>query len=221
MGRGKMAARVVFAFDFPRITLDRGRGGQVGGGDLGTCFATARGNPKQEAAMTNPLDEVASKAMGGVKAAKATIEGLSGVFRKLAQEHGEVSALLLHVKMSSDPKVRDELFPKIRRELLSHEKAEREVVYPALRAHAATQLIADKHDKEAGELEKVIAELTSMSTKSEGWTVTFDALVDLVQRHVAEEEHEFFPAGARVLGSQTETLLAQYESVKAEGLKLV
>jgi hypothetical protein len=31
--------------------------------------------------MTNPLDEIASKAMAGVKAAKATIEGLPGARR--------------------------------------------------------------------------------------------------------------------------------------------
>jgi len=58
--------------------------------------------------MPNPAEELASKAMGAMKVGKATIEGLTGIFRKLAQEHGEVSALLMRVKSSSDPQVRAE-----------------------------------------------------------------------------------------------------------------
>jgi iron-sulfur cluster repair protein YtfE (RIC family) len=171
--------------------------------------------------MTNPLDEIASKAMGGVKVVKATLEGLTGVFRHLAQEHGEVSALLLHVKMSSDPKVREELFPKIRKELLSHEKGEVEVVYPAFRAHADTERYADKHDQEASQLEKVIAELSALPVRSENWGTTFDALVELVQRHVTEEESLMFPAGQRVLSAQADALLTRYESAKTEAMKRV
>jgi iron-sulfur cluster repair protein YtfE (RIC family) len=171
--------------------------------------------------MTNPLDEIASKAMGGVKAVKATLEGLTGVFRHLAQEHGEVSALLLHVKMSSDPKVRAELFPKIRKELLSHEKGEVAVVYPAFRANPETERYADKHDQEASQLEKVIAELTALPVHSANWGTTFDALVELVQRHVTEEESLMFPAGQRVLSAQADAMLARYESVKSEAMKLV
>jgi iron-sulfur cluster repair protein YtfE (RIC family) len=169
--------------------------------------------------MTDFLDQAASKTMGGMKAAKATLEGLTGVFRHLAQEHGEVSALLMHVKLSSDPKVRAELFPKIRAELLSHEKGEVAVVYPALRAHAETQLMADKHDGEASQLEKVIDELTKLPVESEVWGTTFEALVDLVQRHVTEEETVFFPAGERVLGAQSEAMQKRYENIKAEAMK--
>jgi hypothetical protein len=62
--------------------------------------------------------------MGAVKATKAKIKGLTGVFERLSREHGEVMALLLRVKASSHPEVRAELFPKIRAELLSHEKGE-------------------------------------------------------------------------------------------------
>jgi hemerythrin superfamily protein len=162
------------------------------------------------------VDEVATTAMGGMKAAKATLEGLSGVFRQLATEHGEVSALLQHIKMSSDPKVRAEMFPKIRAELLSHEKGELAVVYPALRAHPETQEMADQHDREASQLEKVINELSAMPVQSDTWELTLSTMIDLVQRHVAEEENQIFPAGQRVLGKQSEALLARYEAARAE-----
>jgi hypothetical protein len=169
--------------------------------------------------MANPLEELASKTMGGAKAVKATLEGLSGVFRKLAQEHGEVSALLLRVKSSDDPEVRAKLFPEIRKNLLAHERGELTVVYPAFRAHPETEMIADKHDREASQLEKMLTQLTAMSVRDSAWATTFDALVDLVRNHVQEEESQFFPAGERVFGDRTRALQEQYETVKAQALK--
>ncbi len=164
--------------------------------------------------MTNPAEELASKVMGAAKRGKATLEGLSGIFKTLAQEHGEVSALLLRVKSSSDPQVRAELFPKIRKELLSHEKGEVAVLYPAYRGFTETEMIADKHDQEAGHLEKMIATVVATEYQDPEWATRFDALVDLVQRHVAEEENEFFPKGERVLGERTKDLEAQFKQVK-------
>ncbi|HEY2735499.1 MAG TPA: hemerythrin domain-containing protein [Polyangiales bacterium] len=169
--------------------------------------------------MTNPLEEIASRAMGAAKGVKATFEGLTGVFRQLAEEHGEVSALLLRVKNSEDPDVRAELFPKIRKELLSHEKGELTIVYPAFQLHPETKMIADKHAQEASQLEKMIETLTTTSVRDSSWPTKFDALVDLVQRHVTEEESKFFPAGERVLHAQTDALRTQYIATKTEVMK--
>jgi hemerythrin superfamily protein len=169
--------------------------------------------------MTNPLDELASKTLGATKAVKATVKGLTGVFRKLTEEHGEVSALLLHVHKTNDPAVRAELFPKIRKELLAHEKGELSVVYPAFRLYSETQIIADKHAQEAGQLEHMLQQLSALSVQDAAWAQTFDALVDLVKRHVDEEESQFFPAGQRVLGAEADALQAQYEAAKRTALE--
>lgn len=168
--------------------------------------------------MTNPAEELASKTMGAMKAGKAALQGLTGVFRKLAEEHGEVSALLMRVKASSDPKVRSELYPKIRAELLSHEKGEMTVVYPAMRSFPATAYIADKHDMEAGQLEKTLDMLTKTPYEDPSWADKFSALVDLVQRHVAEEENEFFPKGEEVLRDQADRMQQQFEQIKKDTL---
>jgi Hemerythrin HHE cation binding domain len=170
----------------------------------------------EETIMVTATQKIASQVMGGMKATKATLEGLTGVFRKLAQEHGEVTALLLRVKASADPKLRAELFPVIRKELLGHERGETEVVYAALEIPAETQAIVAQHRQEAVELEKLLDQLTTLDYADEMWATTFAAMVDTVQRHVAEEEGEFFPAGQRVLGSDVaEQLQARYEDVKA------
>jgi hemerythrin superfamily protein len=164
--------------------------------------------------MPNPAEELASKAMGAMKVGKATIEGLTGIFRKLAQEHGEVSALLMRVKSSSDPRVRAELFPKIRSELLSHEKGEVTVLYPVYRQYPETASIADKHDQEASQLQKMIAAVSQTEYQDPQWDEQFDALVDLVRRHVAEEENDFFPKGEKVLGDRTKELETEFKQIK-------
>jgi Hemerythrin HHE cation binding domain len=168
--------------------------------------------------MTHLTEQLASKAMGAIKAAKATLVGLTGVFKKLEQEHGEVSALLLRVKMSSDVGIRRELFPKIRAELLAHEKGELRHVYPMFRTHPATQHIAEHHDQEAMQLHDTLEQLARMDITSEGWKTTFDRMVEMVQHHVKEEETEYFPAGQKAFADRTEEMLKAYLRTKREML---
>jgi len=74
--------------------------------------------------MANSVEQIATKAAGTVKAVTAGFKGLRGVFLHLAEEHGELAALMKRVSKSSDAQVRRDHFPHIRAELLSHEKAE-------------------------------------------------------------------------------------------------
>lgn len=165
--------------------------------------------------MVGTPEKIASKAMGGIKAAKATVEGLTGVFRHLAQEHGEVTALLLRVKTSSDPKVRIELFPTIRKELLSHEHGELEVVYPAMEPHDELKPMVAQHRQEAAQLEKMLEQLVALDYQDEAWMTTFSSMVDIIQRHTQEEENQIFPAAQKVLGDdEAEALLPRFEAAK-------
>ncbi len=61
--------------------------------------------------MPNTFEKAASKTMGAVKVVKATFKGLDGVFKKLMEEHGEVSALIMRVSASSDSSVRADSLP--------------------------------------------------------------------------------------------------------------
>jgi hemerythrin-like domain-containing protein len=154
--------------------------------------------------------------MGAAKAAKATLENLSGVFQQLEREHGEVTALLLVVKATSDPAKRKELFPRIRAELLSHEKGELAEVYPAFREHANLANYAEIHEREARTLERTIEKLMAINYDDPNWGATFAELVNAVSHHVKEEEGDFFPAANRELGKDTaERLKERYLTTKA------
>lgn len=167
----------------------------------------------------NKIDELSSKVAGGAKATKATLEGLTGVFRHLEQEHGEVSALLMRLKGSHDPDVRRELFPTVRKALLAHERAEIAEVYPVLRSHPQTAGLADEHDRNAKSLDTAINTLTNIAVDSPRWPDALDALMTLVKAHVHHEENEIFPLAQRIFKARANELLESYESAKARSMR--
>jgi len=165
--------------------------------------------------MTNALEKVEAKAMGTAKAVKAGFNGLRGVFLHLAEEHGEVGALMKRISKSGDPKERSELYPQIRAELLSHERGELAEVYPMLSEHVSTRDIATAHSLEAQQLEQAIHAVDQLEYSNPQWGPAFEYLFQLVQQHVAEEESDFFPKAQAVLGEgEANAMLARYEAAK-------
>jgi hypothetical protein len=153
--------------------------------------------------------------MGTAKAAKATLAGVTGVFKELMREHGEVTALLLRVRSSSDLEVRRELFPTIRAELVSHDKGELAEVYPVFREHVGLAPFAELHEREAGILDRTIQRLSAISYEDPAWSGAFAELVEAVSRHIKEEESEYFPVASRTLGkAATEAMTARYAAKK-------
>ena len=140
-----------------------------------------------------------SKGRGAVKVVEARLRGLVGVFKTLSEQHGEVGSLLKRVK--NDPSKRVALWPKIRQELVSHEKAELREVYPVLSEHPETRALALQHDVEASELSMLIDRIHACEILSEEWGMLFDQLVELVEQHVREEENDIFPKAQEVMGA--------------------
>src|SRR5260370_13552406 len=180
-------------------------------------LSAARTFSSKEEKMAHRTEELASKAAGAMKTAKAAFKGLTGVFKVLTREHGEASALLMRVKMSSDVRVRSELFPKIRAELMVHEKGELREVYPVFMQHPELENIAKDHQREAGELQSLLDGLSALPYDNAAWEQGFASLVELVGQHTKQEENEYFPLANRVLGhAEIERLQSQYETAKAE-----
>lgn len=170
--------------------------------------------------MPNRFEKAASEIAGAVKGAKASIKNLSGVFKVLLREHGEVSALLIRVKKTSDPEVRAQLFPEIREKLLSHEKGELAVVYPVLRRHEELARYAEMHESDAGNLERRIGRLSLIAYDDDRWGPSFEELVHLVKHHVGEEENTYFPQANRILGREVaEQMESRYEAAKIAASK--
>lgn len=165
--------------------------------------------------MPSRTDEMISKGMGAVKGVKAMFEGVHGVFKTLMEQHGEVSALLRRCKAADDDQKRADLWPKIRSELLSHERAEIQVVYPALRGYDALRELSDEHDRDADELERQIRRLDGIEIGSDEWGAQFDELVNLFDAHVKLEESDIFPKADDVIGEdRADELDSEFISAK-------
>lgn len=168
--------------------------------------------------MPNRMDSLISTGMGKMKGVKARLEGLTGVFRTLAEQHGEVIALMERVRSNADK--RTDLWPTIRKELLSHERGEVREVFPVLREYDETRQLADHHDEEASEMEALIDQLDAADIQSDAWGETFRQLLDIVRHHANEEEDQIFPAAQRVIGEprakQLETTFLQAKKKIAE-----
>jgi hypothetical protein len=165
--------------------------------------------------MPNRMEKAASEAMGVVKDVKATLKGLTGVFKHLMEEHGKVGALIKRVGLTSDQTVRAQLYPTIRSELLGHETGELKAVYPVLAEYPETSDIAAAHAREADELQNAIAKVDQLSTSDAGWAPAFERLATLVEKHVAVEESEYFPKAQKVIGDQrAKELLPLFEAAK-------
>jgi hemerythrin superfamily protein len=165
------------------------------------------------------MDAALAHGAGKIKAIKARLEGLTGVFKTLAEQHGEVASLLERVR--GTPEKRAELWPVIRRQLLAHERGEVRELYPVLRMYDTTAELADHHDYEARELEQMIGRLDLLPILSEAWGAQLDRLADTVLHHADEEETKIFPFAQEVLGeARTEELdrtvqLAQHQTATA------
>jgi hemerythrin superfamily protein len=148
--------------------------------------------------MPNNTDMLISKGKGMIKGMKARLDGVVGIFRTLAEQHSEVEALLNRVKR--DAARRRDLWPTIRGELRSHERAEVQELYPVLREQEPTRSLAEQHDAEAGDLERLIARLDATETSSDAWGTMFDELAEAVVAHAREEETVIFPLAQSLLG---------------------
>jgi len=118
-------------------------------------------------------------------------------------------------RLQSKPEKKAELWPEIRRELLSHERGEIREVYPVLRQHVQTRALAEHHDQEAAEMERLIEQLDTAT--ADDWRRLFDQLADTVIHHANEEENEIFPKAQEAIGDQAaKELEARFLSAKQQ-----
>jgi hemerythrin superfamily protein len=152
--------------------------------------------------MPNPIEQFVAKTAGKVGAVAARSKGLTGVFNKLAEQHKEAEAILLRISTVDDVMKRQDLWSTVRRELLSHERAELATVYPVIEQHEATRDIADRHGLQADTLDAAIGEIDIVGCDSPNFKPLIERLITLVRHHVEEEENEFFPRAEEALGKE-------------------
>jgi hemerythrin-like domain-containing protein len=133
----------------------------------------------------------------------------------LKDDHQKVKKLLAELESTTERgvKTREELFTKVKEELVVHEAIEEEIFYPALKEHPKTKEIALEAYEEYHVVDTVMAEIEGVAYDDEKWGAKFKVMKENLEHHIEEEEGEMFKQ-ARQVFDQDE--LAQLgESMKA------
>lgn len=130
----------------------------------------------------------------------------------LLEDHAKAKRLLEQI---GDPGVEQEsLFRQIVKDLATHEVAEEEVVYPAVRSWVKDgEALADARIDEQQQAEVLLASMERMDPASPEFRSSLEELRSAVLEHATHEETEVFPALRRDVAPERLATLAQAYTV--------
>lgn len=138
-------------------------------------------------------------------------------FQMLKKDHKEVKSILRQLdETETKSKKRDELFQKLKEELVPHMKAEEIAFYqPLLAAKKEAREVALEGVEEHHVSELVFKELEIMPKNQDQWAAKLSVFKELLEHHIKEEEGTIFKTAEEVL-SQTkfQSILKQFVDEK-------
>jgi Hemerythrin HHE cation binding domain len=142
--------------------------------------------------------------------------------RLLKDDHDKVKKLLGELESTTERgvKTRQELFAKVKQELVVHEAIEEEIFYPALKDHPKTKEITLEAYEEHHVVDMVMAEIEGVAFDDETWGAKFTVMKENVEHHIEEEEGEMFTQARQVFdGDELERLGDTMKTRKDELMK--
>ena len=138
----------------------------------------------------------------------------------LREDHRKVKKLLAKIESTTERgvKTRQDLFTKVKQELVVHEAIEEEIFYPALKQHPKTQEIAMEAYEEHHVVDTVMAEIEGVAYDDETWGAKFKVMKENLEHHIEEEEGEMFKQAKQVfdedeLAQLGESMIARKEEL--------
>jgi hemerythrin-like domain-containing protein len=164
--------------------------------------------------------ELKSKIIATTTAAKATLNGEVGIYRRLKAEHAEVLSLIQAAEAATDAATRTDLFATVRRQLTTHIEAEEKEFYALLSQYPATKEYTQINVDEHRALEAILTTLQHIEPMCAEWGELFGKLKALLISHVEREERELFEASKDLISSQEAKVIeVRFSEGKAEEAK--
>ena len=118
----------------------------------------------------------------------------------LKEDHEKVKKILAELESTTERgvKTREELFTKVKQDLVVHEAIEEEIFYPALKEHPKTKEIALEGYQEHHVVDTVMAEIEGVAYDDEKWGAKFKVMKENLEHHIEEEEGEMFKQAKQV-----------------------
>lgn len=140
------------------------------------------------------------------------------IFDRLREDHDRHRRLLdILSKTEGASDGREELFGKLKEDLINHAKAEERCFYAELLGVRESQNLSSHSIKEHEELEALVNELDELDFSSPQWLVKLKQLKHDVEHHEKEEEVEVFPVAGRVLTDEQKSRMVQtFNEMKKE-----
>jgi len=138
----------------------------------------------------------------------------------LKEDHQKVKKLLSELESTTERgvKTREELFTKVKQELVVHEAIEEEIFYPALKEHPKTKEIALEGYEEHHVVDTVMAEIEGVAYDDEKWGAKFSVMKENLEHHIEEEEGEMFKQAKQVFDQDELTQLGESMKARKEDL---
>ena len=138
----------------------------------------------------------------------------------LKEDHRKVKKLLEELESTTERgvKTREELFTKVKQELVIHEAIEEEIFYPALKEHPKTKDIALEAYEEHHVVDTVMAEIEGVAYDDEKWGAKFTVMKENLEHHIEEEEGEMFKQAKQVFDQDELTQLGESMKARKEDL---
>ena len=138
----------------------------------------------------------------------------------LKEDHQKVKKMLAELESTTERgvKTREELFTKVKQELVVHEAIEEEIFYPALKDHPKTREIALEGYEEHHVVDTVMAEMEGIAYDDEQWGAKFTVMKENLEHHIEEEEGEMFKQAKQVFDEDELVQLGEYMEARKEEL---
>ncbi|HUJ65929.1 MAG TPA: hemerythrin domain-containing protein [Acidimicrobiales bacterium] len=138
------------------------------------------------------------------------------IVAKLLQDHQEVKQLFSRMDQTSPAQAR-EMFWELTNDLVRHEVAEEEIVYPEVRKSVPNgDRLADARIKEQSKAEELLAEMEKAGTDDPQFSSRLQKLQKAVLEHAEKEETLVFePLGQHLDQDRLEQLGSRYDKAKA------
>lgn len=138
-------------------------------------------------------------------------------FQMLKKDHKEVKGILAQFEETKDSesKKREELFQKLREELVPHMKGEDSTFYAALLAKKEAREDTLEGAEEHHVTEMVLKELETTPKDTDKWGAKMSVFKELVEHHIKEEESIVFKNAEKVFDQdEIQNIMKQFEQEK-------
>ncbi|MBU4526470.1 MAG: hemerythrin domain-containing protein [Desulfomicrobium sp.] len=136
-------------------------------------------------------------------------------FQMLKKDHVELKGILGQLVEAKEPKKREELFQKLREELVPHMKAEESTFYPPLmkKKEAREDVMEGVEEHHVSDL--VLKELEKMPKGEEKWGAKMGVFKELVEHHIKDEESKVFKSAEKALDpDEFQAIMAKFDQEK-------